>query len=103
MYAIVQLGSKQYRVSEGDVIPVDHFKEEPGKSVTLDQVLLVGGDKDVKVGQPAVKGASVQAEVVNDVMGEKLVVFKYRRRKDSALKKGHRSRMTALKIKKINT
>jgi large subunit ribosomal protein L21 len=97
MFAVIKTGGKQYKVAENDVITVEKLDFEPGASVTLDQVLMVGG----KVGQPMVAGASVTAEVVKQARGPKLIVFKKRRRKNSRRKNGHRQDLTVLKITSI--
>jgi large subunit ribosomal protein L21 len=101
MYAIIRVGSDQYKVSEGDIIEVDRLQEDVGKKIKLEDVLMVSDGKDVKVGQPKVSGAKVEAEIMEETMDDKVVSFKYRRRKASALKKGHRTKLTALRIKKI--
>ncbi|MBM3249823.1 MAG: 50S ribosomal protein L21 [Candidatus Omnitrophica bacterium] len=101
MYAIVEVGAKQYRVEKGDVIEVERQSAEAGKDITLDKVLLVSKDKKVEVGQPYLKEARVVATVVGDLRGEKKLSFKYRRRKSSHWKKGHRQELTRLKIKEI--
>jgi len=101
MYAIVQLGSEQFKVSEGDVITVDHLQAESGKKMALENVLMVSDGKDVKVGQPTVSGAKIEAQVLQDGLAGKVVAFKYWRRKAHAFKKGHRAKLTALKITKI--
>ena len=101
MYAIVQIGASQYKVAEGETIAVGRIREDEGKDVTLDKVLLVADGDKVSVGQPYVKGASVKAKVVQQVLGEKVVAYKYRIRKDSAQKIGHRKKLTALNITKI--
>jgi large subunit ribosomal protein L21 len=101
MYAIVQLGSAQFKVSEGDIIEVDRLAEEVGKKITFDEVLMFSDGEDMKIGQPTLSGAKVEAEVVKKTLGNKIFSFKFRRRKSSALKKGHRTKFTAVKITKI--
>ena len=101
MYAIFQLGSEQFKVSEGDVIAVDLLQEDLGKKMVLDNVLMVSDGADVKVGQPALSGAKIEAEVLENGMGAKVIAFKYWKRKANAFKKGHRQKMTSLKITKI--
>jgi len=101
MYAVIQLGSDQFKVSEGDIIEVDRLQEEEGKKITLDSVLMISDGNDIKVGQPALSGAKVQAQVIKDTLGDKVVAFKYWKRKANAFKKGHRPKLTALKITKI--
>ena len=102
MFAVVQVGSKQYKVAEGDVIDVDKLESESGKTVELDQVLLVENGKDVRIGKPTLEGVTIKAKVLKQTQGEKVVAFKYRRRKDSASKKGSRAKLTSLSIEKIN-
>jgi len=101
MYTIVEVGSLQYKVSEGDNITVNRFDEKEGKSITLDKVLLFSDGKAVMVGQPYLKDVKVTAKVLRDCLGEKLISFKFRRRKNSKWKKGHRQKLTTLNITKI--
>lgn len=101
MYAIIEVGAKQYQVKKDDIISVNKLEAKKGKEITLDKVLLVYKDKKVEVGQPFLKGVKVSAEVLVQTKGEKSVAFKYRRRKSSHWKKGHRSQLTELKIKSI--
>lgn len=103
MYAIVQIGAGQYKVAEGETVAVPKINAEAGKNVTLDKVLLVSEGDHVTVGQPFVSGAKVTAKVVDQVLGEKVVAYKYRIRKDSAQKIGYRKKLTALSITKIAT
>lgn len=101
MYAIVESGGQQFRVEEGAKLRVDLLKANAGDEITLDKVLLLGGDK-FAVGTPYVEGASVKAEVVDHIQGEKVIVFKKWRRNDSRRTTGHRQRYTTLKIKTIS-
>ena len=101
MFAVVKTGGKQYRVTEGDVITVEKLAGEAGKSVKLDEVLMVGDDKGVKVGEPIVKGATVTAEVLDQKKDKKIVVFKKKRRHNYRRKKGHRQEITVLRVTKI--
>jgi large subunit ribosomal protein L21 len=101
MYAIIATGGKQYKVSEGDVIRVEKLGAEAGSTFTFDQVLLVGGD-DVKVGNPTVAGATVEASVVGDGKAKKVIVYKYKRKTGYHKKNGHRQAYTEVKIEKIN-
>ena len=101
MYAIIQTGGKQYRVQEGDQITVEKLAGEVGAKVTLDEVLLVRKDKETLVGTPKVANAKVTAEVLNQDKGEKIIVFKKKRRKGYKKKQGHRQLQTTLKITKI--
>ncbi len=100
MYAIVESGCQQFRVEEGGKIRVDLLKANVGEEVQLDKVLMIGGGNFV-VGKPYVQGASVTAEVLDHIQGEKLVIFKKWRRNDSMRTAGHRQRYTTLKIKSI--
>ena len=101
MYAVIEIGSKQQIVKEGDMIEVERQELEVGTKLTVSDVLLVADGDAVSIGRPFVKGASVEAEVVKHLRGEKLITFKYRRRKSSHNKKGHRQNLTLLAIKKI--
>jgi large subunit ribosomal protein L21 len=100
-YAVIKTGGKQYRVKSGDVIHVEKLTGDAGDKVTLDQVLMLGGD-DVKVGAPLIDGATVEAEIVEQMRAPKIIVFKKRRRQNYRRKKGHRQEMTTLKIGTIN-
>jgi large subunit ribosomal protein L21 len=101
MYAIIEVGAKQYSVKKGDIIEVEKQEAEEGKEISLDKVLLVSKDKKIEVGQPYLKEAKVEAEVLKQIKARKVVSFKYRRRKASHWKKGHRQKLTRLKIKDI--
>lgn len=102
MYAIIQTGGKQYKVSKGDQINVERLEApEKEKEITIKEVLLVSDGKEVKIGKPLVRDAKVICELVCDFKAKKVISFKYRRRKNSKWKKGHRQSMTSLKIKEI--
>ena len=101
MYAVIATGGKQYKVSEGDVIKVEKLGVEAGQTYTFDKVLLVSGD-EVKVGAPAVEGATVEADVIGDTKGKKVIVYKYKRKTGYHKKNRHRQQLTAVKITKIN-
>ena len=101
MYAIIEVGAKQYQVKKDDIIEVEKQDALEGKEITLDKVLLVSGDKKFEIGQPYLKEAKVRAEVLGNIKAQKVVSFKYRRRKASHWKKGHRQQLTRLKIKDI--
>jgi large subunit ribosomal protein L21 len=101
VYAIVRSGGKQYRVSEGDTIYVEHLGAAAGQSVSLGEVLLVGGDATVRVGTPAVAGASVLGTVLAQVRDAKVRVFKYKKRKHYRRTRGHRQDLTAVRIDKV--
>ncbi|BAE52881.1 50S ribosomal protein L21 [Paramagnetospirillum magneticum] len=98
MFAVIQTGGKQYKVASGDVIRVEKLAGEAGAEVVLDQVLMVGD----KIGVPVVAGASVKATVVAQARGEKIIVFKKRRRQNSRRKNGHRQDLTILRITDIS-
>ena len=103
MYAVIQTGGKQYRAEPGQTLWVEKLPGNQGDKVTFDQVLLVGGgdDKAVAVGKPTVAGATVTGEIVEQGLGEKLIVFKFRRRKNYVRRNGHRQELTAVKIDSI--
>ena len=101
MYAVIKTGGKQYRVAEGQKLRVEKLTGNAGDKVTFDEVLLVGGDTP-QIGQPIVKGASVAAEITAQDRGKKIVVFKFKRRKNYRLKNGHRQPYTELKITGIS-
>ncbi|MFG1491337.1 50S ribosomal protein L21 [Oceanospirillum sp. HFRX-1_2] len=98
MYAVIKTGGKQYRVKEGDVLKIEKLELETGSAVDFDQVLLVANGEDVKVGAPLVDGAKVSAEVVNHGRGDKVKIIKFRRRKHSMKRQGHRQWFTEVKI-----
>lgn len=101
MFAVVQIGSAQFKISEGDLIDADRFQDDEGKVVTLDKVLVYANGSEVRIGRPFLKDVKVQAKVVRHLLDDKVIAFKYRKRKDSASKVGHRQRLTALSIEKI--
>ena len=101
MYAVLETGSKQYRVTAGDTLEVERLEIEAGQPVTLNQVLLVNNEGTVSVGTPTVAGATVTAEVVEHKRGPKLIAWKMRRRKGYHRKVGHRQELTVLRIKEI--
>ncbi len=101
MYAVVEIAGKQYKVTNNDEILVPTRKEKPGDKVKFDRVLLLGGDKEITVGHPLVSGASVEATVLDGARGEKVIVFKKKKRKGYRLKKGHRQDYTRVQITNI--
>jgi large subunit ribosomal protein L21 len=101
MYAVLETGSKQYRVAAGDTVEIDRLAVEAGKPVTFDRVLLVNNGGKVSVGAPTVANASVVADVVEHKRGPKLITFKMRRREGYHKKIGHRQELTLVKIKEI--
>ena len=101
MYAVVDVAGSQYKVQEGDRIRVSRLGAEAGEKLTLDRVLLVGGE-DTRVGTPQVDGASVEASVLGHGRADKVVVFKMKRRKGYRRKNGHRQPYTEIQIDKIS-
>ncbi len=101
MYAIIKSGGKQYRVQSGEQLRVEALSAEVGASVALEEVLLVGNGEDVKVGAPLVSGAKVNATVVAHGRGDKVKIFKLRRRKHYQRSQGHRQSYTELRIDDI--
>lgn len=100
MYAIIATGGKQYRVSEGDVIYIEKIDAQVDSTVSFD-VLLVGNDGDVKIGTPIVEGVKAEGKVVGQIRGEKIIVFKYKSKKNYRRKQGHRQPYTKVEITKI--
>ena len=100
MYASIATGGKQYRVSEGDVIYIEKIDAQVDSTVSFD-VLLVGNDGDVKIGTPVVEGVKVEGKVVGQIRGEKIVVYKYKSKKNYRRKQGHRQPYTKVEITKI--
>jgi large subunit ribosomal protein L21 len=100
MYAVVECNGKQYRAEIGAVLKVDRFDAEKGATVSLDKVLIVSGDS-VKVGSPYVTGAAVKTTVQDEIKGDKVVVFKYKPKKDYRRTQGHRQRYTLLLVEEI--
>ena len=103
MFAIIETGGKQYRVTKDDVISIEKIAGKPGDNVTLDQVLLLNDDKDINLGTPLLKGAKVSATIVNQAKSDKVIVFKKKRRHNYRRLKGHRQELTYLKITDIST
>ena len=101
MYAVVKTGGKQYRITPGEKLKVEQMTAEVGAQVVLDQVLMVGEGENVRLGQPTVAGATVNATVVSHGRGEKVEIFKMRRRKHYQKHQGHRQNYTELKIDSI--
>ena len=97
MYAVIKTGGKQYKVAQGDKLRVEKLLAGVGETVTFDQVLLIGGDS-IKIGAPLVSGAKVEAKVIAQDREKKIIVFKFRRRKNYRRKNGHRQPFTALEI-----
>ena len=101
MYAVIKTGGKQYRVAAGDKLKVEKLAGEVGSEITLDKVLLVSDGENTTVGAPLIQGASVQAKVVAHGRGDKVLIFKMRRRKHYRKTQGHRQSFTEIQIEKI--
>ena len=102
MYAVVVTGGKQYRVCPGDKIRVEKLNAEAGSTVSLDKVLVIGGEGETMVGAPYVAGAAVDAEVVENGKADKVIVYKYKRKTGYHKKNGHRQLFTEVKIDSIS-
>lgn len=103
MYAVVEIGGHQYRVSEGDVLFVDKQSDEVDQELTFDRVFLTNDDGNVTIGKPVVEGATVEATLLDNVKSDKVIVFKKKRRKGYRVKRGHRQPMSQIEINKIST
>jgi large subunit ribosomal protein L21 len=102
MFAVIRTGGKQYKVAKDDVITVEKLAGEPGATVTLDDVLMLGEGASATTGTPRLAGASVTAEVVKQMRSDKVLVFKKRRRHNYRRKNGHRQALTVLKVTGIS-
>jgi len=102
MFAVVEIGKTQVKVAEGDTIDAQRVKGEAGETLTLDKVLMFAKGSDIRVGQPYLEDVKITAKIVNHYSASKVIAYKYRRRKDSATKRGHRQKCTALSITKIS-
>ena len=98
MYAVFKTGGKQYRIAAGDTLRIERLAADVGTEVMLDQVLLVGDGDALKVGTPLLRGASVKAKVMSHGLGDKVMIFKLRRRKNSKRHQGHRQGYTEIRI-----
>ena len=102
MYAIIRTGGKQFRAEPGKTLRIPSLDIEPGESVTFEEVLLGSNDGGIKVGAPLVGGVAVTADVVKHGKGEKIIVFKFKRRKNYRRKQGHRQKYTEVRVRDIN-
>ena len=102
MYAVVRTGGKQVRVAAGQSVRVEKLAGEVGDAVSFDEVLLVGGDGETKVGQPLVSGAKVSGKITAQGRGDKITIFKMKRRKNYRRKQGHRQAYTEVTVESIN-
>lgn len=101
MYAVIETGGKQYRVQKGDTLRIEKLDGQPGSEYKFDRVLLVAEDGKVKIGTPTVEKASVLGKILKEDKEEKLVIFKYKRRKNYKWKQGHRQKVSVVKIEDI--
>ena len=101
MFAVIELGGLQFKVSEGQTIAANRLDYDPGQKITVEKVLLFSDGTQTKIGQPYLKDVEVKAEVLKHTRAPKVVAFKYRKRKDSARTHGHRQDLTTVKIEKI--
>ena len=101
MYAVLETGSKQYRVAAGDTLEIERLAVDAGKPFTFDRVLMVSNDGKVSIGAPTVANATIVADVVEHIRGEKKLTFKMKRRKGYHKTIGHRQELTVIKIKEI--
>ena len=102
MYAIIETGGKQYRVSEGDILFIEKLNAEADSTVEFDRVIAAGNDGDLMFGTPTVEGAKVTAKVIKNGKSKKITVFTYRAKKDSKRKMGHRQPYTKVQIESIS-
>jgi large subunit ribosomal protein L21 len=102
MYAVIKTGGKQYRVTSGDKLKIEMLPVDVGSEVTFDQVLMVGGDGEMQMGAPLLSGASVKATVLAQGRGDKIRIFKMRRRKHYRKSQGHRQHYTEVQISNIS-
>jgi large subunit ribosomal protein L21 len=101
MYAVIKTGGKQYRVAEGETLRVEKLTAPAGEKITFEPLLFADDGGNVQVGRPLVSGVKVEAEVVEQGLGKKIIIFKYKRRKSYRRKQGHRQPFTSLKITSI--
>ena len=102
MYAIVEIGPTQYKVTEGDTLVTNRLEGKVGETVTIEKVLLTENADSIQIGQPYLKNAKVTAEILDHPRGEKVIAFKFNRRKDFRKTIGHRQMLTNLKVSKIS-
>ena len=102
MFAVIETGGKQYKVENGTIVDIEKLELEPQQEVTFDKVLLVFDGKSTKIGTPYVSGASVKAKVLNQVRDDKVIVFKFKRKTGYKRTRGHRQKMTTIKVESIS-
>lgn len=101
MYAVIETQGKQYKVSEGMQLKVEKIDKKEGSKIKLDKVLLFSDGKKIDIGQPYLKNVTIKGEIVSQFKDKKVIVFKFRRRKNSQTKQGHRQKLTLIEIKEI--
>lgn len=101
MYAVIEVGGKQYKVEKDDIIDIERQEKEENQNLTLNKVLLVAEGDNILIGQPYVRGAKVIASVIKNLKARKVISYVYRRRKSSHRKKGHRQLLTRIRIKEL--
>jgi len=101
MYAVLETGGKQYRVTPGEIIRIEKIPGEKGEEVLFEKVLLVSDEKEIKIGHPYINGAVVKGVIVQQGRGKKIIVFRFKRRKRYHKKRGHRQYFTAVRIEEI--
>jgi large subunit ribosomal protein L21 len=101
MYAVIETGGKQHKVSPGEILRVEKLEGEVGSPVEFASVLMIGTEEQVKIGQPQITGASVEAEIVGQGRAKKVIIFKHKKRKGYRKRQGHRQYYTSLRIKEI--
>lgn len=101
MYAVIQTGGKQYKVAEGEILKVEKLAGVAGDKLTLDQVLMVKDENGIKIGAPLLQDARITVEVIEQGRAKKIIVYKYKKRKNYRRKQGHRQSYTKIKIEKI--
>ena len=101
MYAVIETGGKQYRVQPGETVVVETLPGDSGDPIEFSRVLLISDDESVAVGRPVIEGARVTGQIVDQVLGEKLTVYKFKRRKNYRKRNGHRQQYTAVKIDSV--
>ena len=101
MYAVIKTGGQQFRVAKGDKLSIQKLDAEAGKSITLDEVMMINDGKTAKVGTPLVNGAKVTAKVIEQTRGDKVVIFKKKRRQNYRRTKGHKQHLTVIEITDI--
>jgi large subunit ribosomal protein L21 len=102
MYAVIKTGGKQHRVSVGDVIAIEKISGDKGEAVVFEQVLMVEKESDIRIGRPVVEGAKVIGEILAQTKGDKIIIFKTKKRKGYQKKTGHRQQLTSMKIREIS-